>query len=110
MSNGALIWCPFPNEEEARHAIETLLDQKLIACANLFPGMTSLFVWEGKAAEATEVGVLCKTRTDLLQEAVDRLSGLHSYDCPAIVGWQASVAAAETQNWLSALGTGGDRL
>ena len=47
-----LIWCPFPDEGEARRVAGTLLDEGLIACANIVPGMISLYVWQGKRGEA----------------------------------------------------------
>ena len=31
----ALIWCPFPDEAAARTAVAALMDERLIACANL---------------------------------------------------------------------------
>ena len=38
-----------------------LLDERLIACANILPAMRSLYVWHGERGEASEVGVLFKT-------------------------------------------------
>ena len=47
----ALIWCPFPDAESARVAIGTLLDERLIACGNMVPGVQSLFRWQAKEHE-----------------------------------------------------------
>lgn len=42
MAEGFLVWCPFPDEDEARQAAGALLDEGLIACANIVPGLVSL--------------------------------------------------------------------
>ena len=73
MAEGYLIWCPFPDEEEARRAADTLLDEGLIACANLVPGLVSMYVWQGERGEAREVGLLSKTHPSLAAEAIAKI-------------------------------------
>lgn len=109
MSEGALIWCPFGNEEDAVIAANTLLDERLVACANIMPAMHSIYIWRGERGDAHECGVLFKTRADLLDQAMARLGALHPYDSPAIIGWTADRTSAGTAAWLKELGHGGDR-
>ena len=99
----ALVWCPFANEDEAELVAGRLLDEGLVACANILPGVRSLYVWSGERGEAREVGVLFKTDAALLEGAVDRLVELHSYDAPAVIGWRADAAPAVTREWLGSL-------
>ena len=95
----ALIWCPFPDEASARAAAAALLDERLIACANLMPGMQSLFAWRGTRDEGRETGALFKTAAERLDAAMRRLAALHPYESPAITGW--TVRAEEgTLAWL----------
>ncbi|GAA0266005.1 divalent-cation tolerance protein CutA [Alteraurantiacibacter aestuarii] len=104
MSEGpALIWCPFPSEEEARRVAGQLLDERLIACANIVPGMISIFEWQGERGEAREVGVLLKTHGSLLEKSVARLADLHSYDTPAVAGWITTASAQATSAWIDGL-------
>ncbi|MFN3552827.1 MAG: divalent-cation tolerance protein CutA [Novosphingobium meiothermophilum] len=98
----ALIWCPFGSMESAEAAAGTLLEERLIACANILPAVRSLYRWQGERGEGTEVGVLFKTRADLLDAAVARLEVLHPYDSPAIAGWRCDGAGAATLAWLEA--------
>ncbi len=97
----ALIWCPFPDEAAARAAASALLDEHLIACANLVPGVRALFSWQGERGEAQETGALFKTAAARLDEAMRRLAELHSYDTPAITGWTVR-ASPPTLAWLQA--------
>ncbi|SFG23132.1 divalent cation tolerance protein [Novosphingobium sp. CF614] len=101
MSGAALIWCPFPDEDAALAAIHVLLDERLIACGNVLPAMTSIFVWNGVKDTAREVGVLLKTGTGLLQTAIRRLTELHPYQDPAVLGWHCDAAAPATLAWLA---------
>lgn len=100
----ALIWCPFPDRETAARIAGALLDEGLIACANLLPAMVSLFAWEGERDEAEETGALLKTNGAKLSRAISRLEELHPYDQPAILGWRCDAAAPGTSAWLGALG------
>ncbi|GGY91064.1 divalent-cation tolerance protein CutA [Novosphingobium colocasiae] len=99
----ALIWCPFPDEAAARAVAGALLDEGLAACANLVPGLTSLFVWNGARDEAREIGMLVKTNAALLDAAVARLGMLHPYEEPAITGWICDAASAGTRVWLGGI-------
>jgi periplasmic divalent cation tolerance protein len=97
----ALIWCPFPDEAAARAAAATLLDERLIACANMVPGLRSLFAWQGARDEGGECGALLKTTAPLLDAVMRRLAELHPYETPAITGWTVR-ADAGTLAWLGA--------
>jgi len=99
----ALIWCPFAGEDSAAAAATQLLDEGLVACANILPEMRSLYVWQGERGEAREFGVLFKTDAALLGRAVERLRAIHPYDEPAIIGWKADAAAPGTAAWLADL-------
>ena len=99
----ALIWCPFGDERSAREIADRLLDEGLVACANILPSMVSLYVWQGERHEDAEHGVLFKTDAALLDRAVARLVELHPYDTPAAIGWRADAATPETRRWLGDL-------
>jgi periplasmic divalent cation tolerance protein len=101
--SAALIWSPFDSEEAAAKAASQLLDERLIACANIVPGVRSLYVWRGERGEGRECGALLKTTDTLLERAVARLSEIHPYDTPAITGWRADAAAPATVTWLESL-------
>jgi periplasmic divalent cation tolerance protein len=102
MSAG-LIWSAFADEDSAAEVAAALLDEQLIACANLVPGIRSLFAWRGESGEARECGVLFKTDSSLLERACARLAELHPYDTPAVSGWRADATASATAAWLGEL-------
>lgn len=101
-ATAALIWCPFPDADCARAIAGQLLDERLVACANILGEFQSLFVWQGARDSACETGVLFKTSAARLDDAVGRLGKLHPYDTPAIVGWRVDTALPATIAWLAA--------
>ena len=103
----ALIWCPFADEDSAASAAGRLLDEGLIACANIMPRMRSIYAWQGERNEAIEVAVLFKTDASVLEQATARLAQIHPYDTPAVLGWRTDTAAAPTAEWLRAAVVGG---
>ena len=80
-----LIYVTASSEQEAHKIGGTVVAERLAACANLLPGMTSMFWWEGRVQEDREVTIILKTRDDLVGRLTDRIRELHSYDCPCIV-------------------------
>lgn len=98
----ALAWCPFPDAGTARRIAAQLLNEKLIACANILPTIESVFEWEGQCSTAAEAAVLFKTTSDRLETLVDRLGEIHPYDTPSIVGWHCDTAHPATMQWLNA--------
>jgi periplasmic divalent cation tolerance protein len=102
-TTAAMIWSPFASAQEARQAAEIMLQEKLVACANILPELLSIFRYEGKVQSASEVGVLFKTEASLLDAATRRLAELHPYDTPAICGWRVDSAPEETRKWLAGL-------
>ena len=101
--SAALIWSPFESEDAAASAASQLLDEGLIACANILPGVRSLYTWQGERGEARECGALFKTEAGLLDKAIARLAAIHPYETPAVAGWRADATAPATAAWLEEL-------
>lgn len=80
-----------------------MLDEGLVACANISGSMLSLFQWDGERAEAEETGVLFKTDAALFDRVIERLVELHPYDAPAILAWRCESASPTTAAWLAEL-------
>ena len=96
-----LVWCPMPDRSTAHSIAARLLEEGLIACANILGEMESLFVWQGACDSATETAVLFKTTATRLEAVIARLGELHPYETPAIIGWRADAALPATLEWLA---------
>lgn len=100
----ALAWCPFPDRESALGVANALLDEKLIACANLLGAVESVFEWRGERSSGNEVGVLLKTRSDLTERLVHCINVLHPYEAPVILCWNCNAANSAAIQWIGELG------
>jgi periplasmic divalent cation tolerance protein len=88
--------------EEADLIARDLVGEKLVACANLVPGVTSIFRWKGKIETSSEVLMVLKTRRRLLDRLVDRVKALHSYEVPEVIALPLSAGSREYIEWLLA--------
>ena len=94
-----LLYVTHPNKKEAEVLCNSLLDEKLIACANLFP-IDSIFNWENKKTKENEVVSLIKFNKNKIEEIEKRIKELHSYEIPCIIRISAS-ANNEFENWVN---------
>lgn len=79
-----MIVSTFPNESTAKGIINKLLEEKLIACANILPGIKSLYWWKETIEEVSEVIVFFKTKKDLELTVLESIKLHHPYEVPAI--------------------------
>jgi len=79
----ALSTCPDP--DVAVRIARTLVEERLVACANLVPGLRSIYQWQGAVQEEAEVLLLMKTRRELLGPLKARMAALHPYEVPELV-------------------------
>ena len=100
-TRAALIYTPLPDADTARTIAGTLLDERLIACANILSAIESVFIWNGERGNAHETAVLFKTTQDKLDRAITRLGELHPYETPAIFGAVCDGAHPATLAWLA---------
>ncbi len=71
--------------EEAHRIADALLKQRKVACVNIVPRVSSLFWWQAKRESAEESLLIVKTKASLLDEIVESVKELHSYDTPEII-------------------------
>ena len=72
-------------KEEAVRIVPTLLEERLIACANIMDPVSSFFWWKGKIEEEKEVLAIMKSHETLFKKLSKRVTELHSYDIPEIL-------------------------
>ena len=95
------------NAEEARRIGSQMVEERLAACANILPGATSIFRWQGKLEEASEVVLILKTSEEKLAPAIARVKSLHSYECPCIEALPVVEGNRDFLEWV-VRETGGD--
>jgi periplasmic divalent cation tolerance protein len=90
----------WPDAEKARAAAKTLVEESLIACANIVPGVESIYRWEGKLETSAEVLMILKTTAARYAALQARIKDLHPYAVPEIVALPIANALPHYLNWV----------
>jgi periplasmic divalent cation tolerance protein len=102
MTEALIVFSTFASEDEAARVTRTLVEERLIACANLLPGARSIYRWQGKLEDTREVVALMKTRKQDWPALMARLHELHAYDTPECVAVRIAAGAPRYMEWLEA--------
>lgn len=86
--------------EEGEKIARSLVDHHLAACVNIVPSVKSLFFWEGKRDEASEVLLVAKGRRDLLNKTINHIKEIHSYKVPEIIALPIIGGSEEYLKWV----------
>jgi len=86
--------------DEAATIGRALVDEHLVACVNIVPGVRSFFFWEGKTQEAHEVLMICKSRMPLMDGVIARVRSLHSYTVPEIIALPVAAGLPGYLAWV----------
>lgn len=81
-------------DADAEALARTLVGERLAACVNVLPPMTSVYRWQGEVARESERQLLIKTSPSRLDALEARLHALHPYEVPEFLVLPASGSAA----------------
>ncbi len=79
-----ILYITAPSLKEAKNISISLLEKKLIACANISK-TESLYSWNGKKAGGKEFVIYAKTTAKAAKKAVKFVEQIHPYGVPCIL-------------------------
>lgn len=100
MTSIRLIYVTVGSVEKAEQLARTLLERHLIACANILPGMRSIYHWKGEIEAADEAVLLLKTTEANVAEAIEAVEELHEYETPCALELKVESGSAGYLEWL----------
>lgn len=74
-----------PDHEAAEALARALVEEGLIACASLVPGVVSIYRWKGEMKREDEVLLVMKTTAARIPELRERTAELHPYEVPEVL-------------------------
>lgn len=95
-----IISTTFETKEDAEKTAQLLLDERLIACAQVSGPITSYYRWEGSIANSTEFTLTLKTTSKLCEQIITQLKEYHPYDLPEIVIQSSTQGSVEYVKWV----------
>ncbi len=96
----AVVYVTARDREQALQIGRKLVEERLAACVNVLPGVTSVYWWEDQVEEASEAVLIAKTRQDLVGSVVQRVRELHTYECPCVVSWTLDAGSEAFLDWV----------
>jgi len=94
-----LVTCP--NRRRAETLGRTLVEEGLAACANVIPGLTSIYRWQGKLCRDPEVLVLLKTRRSRFPALAKRVREIHPYSVPEVIALRVAAGFPAYLAWVA---------
>ena len=95
-----IIFTTVPDTALGETLAEGLVREKLAACVQIFPQMTSVYFWEGQMQKDSEHLLLIKTSDDMFEKVRDHITANHPYTTPEIVAIEADKVAEPYGRWV----------
>ncbi|MBD3620350.1 MAG: divalent-cation tolerance protein CutA [Chromatiales bacterium] len=100
MTNALLVLCTHPDADDAEALARTLVGERLAACVNVLPLMTSIYPWRGEIQREQEHQLVIKTRAGAFDALAARICELHPYDVPEVIAVPVTHGLAAYLNWI----------
>ena len=100
MTDALIVLTTFASEDDAARVVRALVEERLIACGNVVPGMRSIYRWQGAVSDEREVLAILKTRKQDWTALLSRLHELHPYDTPECLAVRVAAGAPKYMAWL----------
>ena len=94
------IWVNCPTEECANRIADHLISERLAACSNLYPAISSRYHWKGRVENESEYPLLIKTRASLGDRVETAVRDLHPYETPSIIRVSIDQVNDDYSDWV----------
>ena len=102
VSDFIVVMTTLPELEQANHIAQIIVAEKLAACVQILPAMTSTYIWQDQLCQESEHLLLIKTIATNYSILSDKLRSLHPYQTPEIIAIPAIAIEQNYALWLSA--------
>lgn len=96
-----LVLSTCPSEHVAKVIAEHLVKEKLAACVNILPSITSIYYWQNELQYDNEVQLLIKTHSDQFSQLTARINELHPYDVVEVIALNIQQGDERYLNWIN---------
>ena len=90
------------NQEVADRLATSLLEQRLCACVNIIPGVSSRYWWQGKIEIEQEFMLIIKSRKSQTAKLQRALEQEHPYDTPEFISLKTAAVSEKYFEWVLA--------
>lgn len=97
-----MVLCNVPDAALAQQIAEALVGEQLAACVNIMAPCRSVYRWQGKLENASEVPLQIKTTAAAYPALLARLLQLHPYEVPEIIALPLAAGLPAYLTWVAA--------
>jgi periplasmic divalent cation tolerance protein len=101
VESAKVVLVTLPDAASAEALVERLVEERVVACGNLVPGLTSIYRWQGRVERAEEVLVLFKTTAEGAERLIRRVPELHPYDVPEVLVLPVEAGHGPYLQWVA---------
>ena len=98
-----IVYNTCPDEATAAQISRALVEAGVAACVHRHNAGTSVFEWEGRIEEESEVLLMVKTKEKLYSQVEETILAHHPYDVPEIIAVDISQGLASYLRWIDHL-------
>jgi periplasmic divalent cation tolerance protein len=91
----------FPDAETARKISNQLVTERFVACANILPGVESVYCWKEKIETGNETLVFFKLSENRQAAFQEKLRSLHPYEVPEIIFVSVANGLSDYLRWVA---------
>jgi periplasmic divalent cation tolerance protein len=95
-----IILCTCPDKDTAEKLAHLLVDDKLAACVNILPSITSIYLWQEQIESAQEHLLLIKANKSSYQAIEETIKKHHPYELPEIIAVPIENGLPEYLHWI----------
>jgi len=95
-----IILCTCPDKDTAEKIACLLVEDRLAACVNILPNITSIYRWQGQLEYAEEQLLLIKANKSSYQAIETTIKKHHPYELPEIIAVPIENGLPEYLHWI----------
>ncbi|XP_003699813.2 cutA divalent cation tolerance homolog [Megachile rotundata] len=97
----SVVYVTVPTQEVAKKLAHGLVKDKLAACVNIIPGLTSVYEWKNEINEDNELLLMIKTRTDTVNALTKYVKENHPYEVCEVISLPIQNGNEKYLQWIS---------
>jgi periplasmic divalent cation tolerance protein len=95
-----VVFVTAPDEQVAADIARTLVEERFAGCVNIVRSVRSIYSWEGRIEDDSEVLMIIKTKKEMFPRVEKRVKELHPYSVAEIISFPIIEGSKEYLDWL----------
>jgi periplasmic divalent cation tolerance protein len=100
MTDAIIVYVTCPDFALAQRIGRSVVEERIAACANILPGMNTVYRWEGKIEIGQETVLFVKTTAEQFERVAAHIRAAHPYQCPCIIALPVSHGTPDYISWI----------